>query len=379
MSSLKADNAGTTAEPLLRVRDLAVSFAWAGGKAEGGGRTRAVEDVSLTVFPGQTVAVVGESGSGKSVTALATLGLLPKDTANVEAGSILLGGGQEAGTRDLLTLGESRLRQVRGREIAMIFQEPMTSLNPVYTIGEQIEEAVRLHRGVGGAEATRIVEQSLADVAIGDVRRRLGQYPHEFSGGMRQRVMIAMALACQPRLLLADEPTTALDVTVQAQILRLLRTLQRERGLAILLITHSMGVVAENADVVCVMYKGRVVEYASVFALFDRPLHPYTRGLLLCTPVVAGRPAGAAERLTTMKDVLGGEGRIDPIGPGLTPWWPDATPPAGSQGESVLVEIEPDRWVRVWKPPGTAGLVVRPPTLSFRREGAFGLRPTSVG
>jgi peptide/nickel transport system ATP-binding protein len=234
-------------QPLLEIRDLNVAFETSRGDI------RPVRDVSLSIHPGQTVAVVGESGSGKSVTALSILGLIPQPPGKILGGQILLEG------RDLLQLSEREMRSVRGKDIAMIFQEPMTSLNPVYTIGDQIAEAVVLHQRVSMSQAYAIAEQSLRDVGIADPRRRLFEYPHQLSGGMRQRVMIAMALSCKPKLLIADEPTTALDVTIQAQILELLRKLQREQGMAILLITHDLGVVAENADVVAVLYASRVV------------------------------------------------------------------------------------------------------------------------
>ena len=228
--------------------------------------------------PGQTLAVVGESGCGKSVTALSILRLIPSPPGKV------LGGQIRFENRDLLKLSEKDMRNVRGKDIAMIFQEPMTSLNPVYTIGDQIAEAVTLHQHVGTREAYKIAEKALADVGISDPARRINEYPHQMSGGMRQRVMIAMALSCQPKLLIADEPTTALDVTIQAQILELLRKLQHETGMAVLLITHDLGVVAENADTVAVMYASRVVEFATVEDLFDHPKHPYTEGLFRSVP-----------------------------------------------------------------------------------------------
>ncbi len=259
-------------QPLLEIKDLSIAFDTERGQI------RPVKDVSLSVYPGQTVAVVGESGCGKSVTALSVLRLIPQPPGRVLGGKVLLEG------RDLLELPEHEMRRVRGKDIAMIFQEPMTSLNPVYTIGEQIMEAVVLHQHVGSREARQIAEQSLQEVGIADAGRRLDEYPHQMSGGMRQRVMIAMALSCQPKLLIADEPTTALDVTIQAQILELLRKLQRERNMAIMLITHDLGVVAENADVVAVMYASRVVEFAKVEDLFDRPQHPYTEGLFRSVP-----------------------------------------------------------------------------------------------
>jgi len=260
------------AQPLLEIKNLNVAFETSRGDI------RPVRDASLTIYPGQTVALVGESGCGKSVTAMSILRLIPSPPGKVLGGQINFSG------RDLLALSEKEMRSVRGKDIAMIFQEPMTSLNPVYTIGDQIVEAITLHQGVGSRKAYEIAEQSLRDVGIADPHRRLHSYPHEMSGGMRQRVMIAMALSCQPKLLIADEPTTALDVTIQAQILELLRKLQRERGMAILLITHDLGVVAENADVVAVMYASRIVEVATVERLFDKPMHPYTEGLFRSVP-----------------------------------------------------------------------------------------------
>jgi oligopeptide/dipeptide ABC transporter ATP-binding protein len=259
-------------QPLLEIRDLNIAFNTERGQI------RPVRDVAFTIYPGQTVALVGESGCGKSVTSLSILRLIPEPPGRILAGQIFFEG------RDLLQLRENEMRAVRGKEIAMIFQEPMTSLNPVYTIGDQIAEAVTLHQGVSQQQAYKIAEDSLHDVGIADPHRRLNEYPHQMSGGMRQRVMIAMALSCQPKLLIADEPTTALDVTIQAQILELLRKLQRERGMSILLITHDLGVVAENADVVAVMYASRIVEVATVEDLFDRPQHPYTEGLFKSVP-----------------------------------------------------------------------------------------------
>jgi peptide/nickel transport system ATP-binding protein len=259
-------------QPLLELRNLSVGF------DTNRGEIRPVRDVAFSIFPGQTLAVVGESGCGKSVTALSILRLIPSPPGKV------LGGEVRLEDRDLLKLSENEMRSVRGKDIAMIFQEPMTSLNPVYTIGDQIAEAVILHQKVNSRQAYAIAEQSLRDVGIADPHRRLSEYPHQMSGGMRQRVMIAMALSCKPRLLIADEPTTALDVTIQAQILELLRKLQHETGMAILLITHDLGVVAENADTVAVMYASRVVEFATVEDLFDRPQHPYTAGLFRSVP-----------------------------------------------------------------------------------------------
>jgi oligopeptide/dipeptide ABC transporter ATP-binding protein len=259
-------------DPLLRIDNLSIEF------DTGRAPVKAVNESNLSIFPGQTAALVGESGCGKSVTAMSILRLLPTPPAKYAGGRILFEG------RDLLKLSEREMRQVRGRDIAMIFQEPMTSLNPVFTIGNQIAEAVTLHQHVNGREAMKIAEKALSDVGINDANRRLAEYPHQMSGGMRQRIMIAMALACKPKLLIADEPTTALDVTIQAQILELLRKLQHDTGMSILLITHDLGVVAEQADTVSVMYASRIVEAADVEPLFDRPSHPYTQGLLRSVP-----------------------------------------------------------------------------------------------
>jgi oligopeptide/dipeptide ABC transporter ATP-binding protein len=272
-------------KPLLEVQQLNIAFDTSRGQI------RPVRDVSLTIYPSQTVALVGESGCGKSVTSLSILRLIPQPPGRILGGRILF-----EGRGDLLQLTEHEMRSVRGKDIAMIFQEPMTSLNPVYTIGDQIAEAVTLHQHVSQDQAYRIAEDALHDVGIADPHRRLREYPHQMSGGMRQRVMIAMALSCQPKLLIADEPTTALDVTIQAQILELLRKLQRERGMSILLITHDLGVVAENADVVAVMYASRIVEVATVEELFDKPQHPYTEGLFRSVPKL-GRDT---ERLETI-------------------------------------------------------------------------------
>jgi oligopeptide/dipeptide ABC transporter ATP-binding protein len=258
--------------PLLRIDDLRVHF------ETDVGTVHAVDGVAYDVQHGETLAVVGESGCGKSVTALAILGLVPKPPGKIVSGTITLDG------EDLLRVSDERLRAVRGDEIAMIFQEPMTSLNPVFTIGDQIAESIVVHRGLSPDECRAEAEHLLELVGIPDPRQRLDEYPHQLSGGMRQRVMIAMALACSPKLLIADEPTTALDVTVQAQILALLRGLQEEFGMSIVLITHDLAVVAETARRVVVMYAGLVVEQASVDALFERPRHPYTAGLFLSLP-----------------------------------------------------------------------------------------------
>ena len=257
--------------PLLEIEDLAIDL------ARDGARRRLVHGASLTVEEGETVAVVGESGSGKSLTALAAMGLLPEELS-VGAGRIRFQG------RDLAELDEEQRRALRGGDMAMIFQEPMTALNPVLTIGRQLTEGMRAKLGLSKAEAEARAVDLLTQVGVTDPARRLRQYPHEFSGGMRQRVVIAMALACRPKLILADEPTTALDVTIQAQILALTARLCRENGVGLVLITHNLGVVARYADRVCVMYAGGVVEAAEARALYRAPRHPYTRGLLDSVP-----------------------------------------------------------------------------------------------
>jgi oligopeptide/dipeptide ABC transporter ATP-binding protein len=264
-------------ESLLSIENLTVAFP---PTRKGGEEIRVVTGVSLSVGKGETVGVVGESGSGKSMTSLSILRLLPEQ-GRITQGKIQLG------DTDLLGLTEKQMRAVRGGKIAMIFQDPMTSLNPVFTVGEQIAESVRLHRGLGKREAWDEAIKALKRVHISLPERRVSQYPHELSGGMRQRVMIALALASEPQVLLADEPTTALDVTVQAQILALLEELKRESGMGILLITHDLGVVAETCDRVLVMYSGQVMESATTTALFAKPSHPYTQGLLASLPEMA--------------------------------------------------------------------------------------------
>jgi len=255
------------AAPLLEVEDLTVSFPCADP----------VNRLSFAIGEGETLAIVGESGSGKSLTALALMQLLPP-SARIAGGRVRFAG------RELIGLEAREIRKLRGREMAMIFQEPMTSLNPVLTVGRQITEVLTLHEGIRGATARRRAIELLSLVRIPDPSRRIDDYPHQLSGGMRQRVMIAIAVACRPRLLIADEPTTALDVTIQAQVLDLLDTLRRELSMALILITHDLGVVAQWADKVIVMYAGRKVEQALPDALFSTPLHPYTRGLLAASP-----------------------------------------------------------------------------------------------
>jgi oligopeptide/dipeptide ABC transporter ATP-binding protein len=246
----------------------------------------AVDGLSLTVAAGETLAIVGESGCGKSLAALAIMQLLPEPPARVVGGAIRLLG------RDIVSLSDREMRRVRGRDISMIFQDPMTSLDPVLTVGDQLVEAIRQHTDVTRKEAASRAVELLRRVRIPDAERRLGDYPHQMSGGMSQRVMIAMAIACKPKLLIADEPTTALDVTIQAQILELMKELQESSDMGLIIITHDLGVVAETADRVVVMYAGRKVEDAPVEALFERPLHPYTRGLLGATPSALRRRGG---------------------------------------------------------------------------------------
>jgi len=258
---------------------------------------RAVDGVSFYLDGGELLGLVGESGCGKSITALSIMRLVAPP-GKIVAGEIVFDG------KNLLTLSDSEMRQIRGDDIAMIFQDPMTSLNPVYTVGEQIAEALRLHRKLNRKAARDAAIEAMREVAIPDPARRADDYPHQLSGGMRQRVMIAMALACDPKLLIADEPTTALDVTIQAQILELLDNLRKTRELAVLLITHDLGVVAEVADRVAVMYTGKIVEEAPVAELFARPRHPYTEGLLRSVPKLSAEHVAKKERLETIEGVV---------------------------------------------------------------------------
>ncbi|HLL77550.1 MAG TPA: ABC transporter ATP-binding protein [Pyrinomonadaceae bacterium] len=276
---------------LLEVKDLQTHFRTRAGVV------RAVDGVSFTLDRGELLGLVGESGCGKSVTALSVMRLVAPP-GKIVAGEIKFDG------EDLMRASESRLREIRGDDIAMIFQDPMTSLNPVYTVGEQIAEALRLHRKMNRRQAKEAAVDAMKEVAIPDPGRRADDYPHQLSGGMRQRVMIAMALACDPKLLIADEPTTALDVTIQAQILELLNELRTTRELAVLLITHDLGVVAEVADRVAVMYTGRIVEESPVRELFARPKHPYTEGLLRSVPKLSAADVQKAERLQSIEGTV---------------------------------------------------------------------------
>ena len=279
-------------EPLLAIRDLRVEFSTRHGKVT------ALDGIDLEVGASETLGIVGESGCGKSITALAAMGLIPNPPGRISGGAILFDG------EDITRASDRRLRQLRGADISMIFQEPMTSLNPVFTAGDQIAEAIMLHQAVGKAEARAMAVDLLKTVGIPEPARRADAYPHELSGGMRQRVMIAMAISCRPRVLIADEPTTALDVTVQAQIFDLMREIQEQFGVAIVLITHDMGAIAEMADRVAVMYAGRVVEQGSADAILDEPQHPYTRGLIGCIPALSD-DAGLAARLPPLSEIPG--------------------------------------------------------------------------
>lgn len=291
------------------------------------GVVRAVDDVSFTIVRGETLALVGESGSGKSVTALSVMGLLSPPGRIVD-GRILFNG------RDLRTATPAAWTTLRGAQLAMIFQDPLTSLNPVFTVGEQIAEMLRRHLGLPSRQAWRRAVDALASVAIPDPARRARQYPHEMSGGMRQRVMMAMALCCNPQLLIADEPTTALDVTIQAQILELIAVQQRERNLGVLLITHDLGVVAQVADRAAVMYAGRIVETAPVETLFSRPQHPYTQGLLASVP----RPGRREARLPAIEGVVPKPTELPP-GCAFAPRCPEAEP-ACRQGDIPLKTLD---------------------------------------
>jgi oligopeptide/dipeptide ABC transporter ATP-binding protein len=284
---------GPTPEPLLSVRDLRTWFFTDQGVA------RAVDGVSFDVSERETLGIVGESGCGKTVTALSLLGLLPRPPARVIEGSSIRFLGEE-----LVGASEKRLRALRGNDISMVFQEPMSSLNPVYPVGEQITEALRLHRRLGRKAARAEAIRLLDEVGITEPGRRIDEFPHQLSGGMRQRVMIAMALSCEPKLLIADEPTTALDVTIQAQILDLLAALRESHGMAVLLITHDLGVVAEVCDRVAVMYAGQVVETGTVYEIFAEPAHPYTLGLLGSLPSVSDAVDERRGRLTSIKGTV---------------------------------------------------------------------------
>ena len=322
--------------PLLEIEDLKTHFFTRDGIV------RAVDGVSFSVLPGETLAVVGESGCGKSVTSLSVLRLIASPPGRIVAGRIRFQG------QDLLQLSERQMRAIRGNEISMIFQEPMTSLNPVLSIGRQISETLVLHRGLSHAAAQARAVEMLRLVGIPEAAQRIQQYPHEFSGGMRQRVMIAMALACDPMLLIADEPTTALDVTVQAQILDLMRQLKAKTGTAIVLITHSLGLVAEMAQRVVVMYGGRKVEEAPVEALFRHPRHPYTRALLRSVPRL--RSSLASHGQVRLAEIPGVVPSLREAIPGciFAPRCAHAAEPC-RQGYPPLEQKAAGHWVACWE------------------------------
>lgn len=321
------------AEPLLDIRGLRTVFSSDQGVAV------AVDGVDLQVNCGETLGLVGESGCGKSVTALSILRLVPSPPGEIVAGQILFEG------MDLLTLSEAQMRQIRGNDISMIFQEPMTSLNPVFRIDDQIGEVFRLHRHMGTSEASRAAIDMLGKVGIPSPEERAKSYPHQLSGGMRQRVMIAMALACDPKLILADEPTTALDVTIQAQILELMNEIKTSRGMGIILITHDLGVVAEMADRVAVMYTGMIVEEAPVRELYGSPLHPYTMGLLTSVPRVDVFDTHRQRRLHVISGMVPD---LHKLPEGCT--FQDRCPEAQSQCKvpPILEAKSPGHLVRCW-------------------------------
>ncbi len=318
----------TPEQALLHIQDLVTVFPGDQGEVP------VVDGLDLVLAEGEVLGLVGESGCGKSMTALSILGLVPRP-GRVAGGGIVFQG------RDLLGLDGSSLRRIRGREIGMIFQEPMTSLNPVFTIGRQIAEALQAHQSLGRRRAWQRAVEALERVGIPDPERRARSYPHQLSGGMRQRAMIAMALILNPRLLIADEPTTALDVTIQAQILGLMSRLRRETGAAVLLISHNLAVVAQMADRVGVMYTGRMVEQAPVGELYRYPLHPYTQGLLACLPSRAPRPGA---RLPTIPGVVPAMDQLPP-GCAFSDRCPQASAPC-RRAEPALVEVAPGHAVR---------------------------------
>jgi len=324
-----------SAEPLLRVEGLTTELALDSG------RVRAVDDVSFSIRPGETLGVVGESGCGKSMMALSLLGIVPNPPAIVAGGSAWFEG------IDLLSLDDRTLRNIRGKRVSMIFQEPMTALNPVMTIGGQIAEVCRRHLGYGRAAADKRAVELLERVRIPDAAARARDYPHQLSGGMRQRAMIAIALACDPALLIADEPTTALDVTIQAQVLQLMADLQRDQGTALLLITHDLGVIAEMADRVIVMYAGRKVEEAPVRDLFREPAHPYTAGLMASAPRL-----GATTDLDTPLPEIAGRVPAPfelPAGCAFAPRCPRADPRCHAE-RPPLGDVGPERTAACWHP-----------------------------
>jgi oligopeptide/dipeptide ABC transporter ATP-binding protein len=327
---------------LIQVKNLQTSFFTPEGEV------RAIDGVSFEIGEGKTLGLVGESGCGKSVTSLSIMRLIPSPPGRIVGGEILYRG------RDLLTLDKEEMRKIRGNEISMIFQEPMTSLNPVFTVGNQIGEAIQLHQGLGRKETRQKTIEMLRLVKIADPESRVDAYPHQLSGGMRQRVMIAMALSCNPSLLIADEPTTALDVTIQAQILELMKELQEKIRMALLLITHDLGVVAEQADDVAIMYAGKIVERARTAAIFARPLHPYTVGLLNSLP---GTGAKKKKRLDAIPGVV-----PSPLDLPSGCRFRDRCPRAGgicAQQEPELIETEAGHNIACYFPHSEQGASVK--------------------
>lgn len=320
----------TNLSPILDVRNLCTHIATAEGTA------RAVDDVSFHIHSGETLGLVGESGCGKSITSLSLLRLVPDPPAKIVGGQVVLDG------RDLLQLSAEDIRRVRGNEISMIFQEPMTSLNPIFTVGAQIMEALSLHRKMRPKEAREQAIEMLRLVGIASPERRVDDFPHQLSGGMRQRVMIAMALACRPKILIADEPTTALDVTVQAQILDLIARLQKEIGMAVLLITHDLGVIVETAHRVCIMYAGRIVESGPVREIFSNPAHPYTQGLLRATP------RSGLQAKQRLREITGTVPQLTqlPGGCRFCPRYPNSQ--ACRDESPPQIYVGPNHWVTCW-------------------------------
>jgi len=317
--------------PVLEVSDLQTHFFTFGGTRV----VKAVDRVSFALHEGETLGLVGESGSGKTTTCLSIVGLLPR-AARIVGGSVLFEGD------DLTRMSQRELRRIRGRRIAVILQDPMASLNPLFTIGDQIAEAVKRHQRLSGAQAAKRVVEMIKSVGIPSPERRVHEYPHQFSGGMRQRVMMAMALSCDPDLLIADEPTTALDVTIQAQIIELMIRLKNEMKMSILIITHDLGVVAEMADRVLVMYAGRVVESAPIALLLDSPVHPYTKGLLRCVPGLTD----VEKRLHTIPGVVPDPAHL-PRGCRFQPRCPHAFDPC-SAGEPPLAPVRDRHLASCW-------------------------------
>jgi peptide/nickel transport system ATP-binding protein len=325
--------------PLLSVDHLRVEFDTRDGIAP------VIQDLSFHLKAGETLGIVGESGCGKSMTALATMGLVPGPAGRIAGGAIRLMG------EDLVTAGEKRMREVRGNDISMIFQEPMTSLNPVFSVGDQIGETVRVHQGLSKKDAHDRATEMLKAVGIPAPERRVNEFPHQLSGGMRQRVMIAMALACQPKVLIADEPTTALDVTVQAQIFDLLQQLQEDTGTAIILITHDMGAIAEMAERVIVMYAGRKVEDGAVGDILSQPLHPYTKGLIRCVPHLEAEPALERHDLMEIPGVVPG---LTQLGRPGCPFAPRCAERRGACSEMPGEKMHGEHRVACWAAEGAA-------------------------